>query len=586
MPDSIPAIEEGAISDWVGARNLQLGRSYFRDGAVFDLRRQGGYLKASCQGSIPRPYLLRIGFGAQGIKEAHCSCPVGGDGHCKHIGALLLAWSKQPDAFREVADLGVSLEQRSKEELIALIRQMLQLQPDLETLLEAPLPGHGRQNEPVSPEVYRRQVASAFRRAGDDWMALRGVAADVGVTVNTGDSFLDLNDFGAASTVYRAVAQEILANHEVVSDEDGLLGEVVDRCVEGLGSCLADADCDSSARDASLQTLFDIYRFDVDHGGFGLGESAPDLILEHATDEEKKVVAAWVRGAMPHESNRSDSFHRQAYGGFLLDLEEAHLDDDSFLRICRESGRLTDLVNRLLSLGRLEEAIAETEPAEGYQLLSLAEVFRSHGCGQSLEPLLAQRIEASQDHRFDHRYMEWLKERHKERGETAEAHALARRLLESRPGLERYLEVRELSRQLGAWEELRTQLLSGWSAAREYRLLTDIHLEEGDIDLALESVKHHRPGSFYGADQLIRVARAASETRPHAALDIYRQQAESLIDARGRENYQAACQHLTQVRDLYRRLSQETVWADFIAGLRERHRRLPALKEELSNAGL
>ena len=582
MPDSIPAICEGIVSNWVGLRNLQLGRSYFGNGAVFDLRRQGGSLKAYCQGSMTRPYRLYIVFDAGGIEEAHCSCPVGTGGHCKHIGALLLAWSKQPDAFREVAELDAALEERTKEELIALIRQMLQLQPDLEILLEVPLPGHGQRSDPVNPEVYRRQVASALRRAGNDWMALRGVAADIGMTVSVGEGYLAQSDFEGASGVYRAVVQEILENDELMTDEEGFLSEVVDRCVEGLGSCLAGGNQGSSARETSLQTLFDIYRFDVEQGGIGLGESAPDLTLEHATDEEKKIVAAWVRGAMSQGSSRGDAFNRQMYGRFLLDLEEAHLDDASFLRICRESGRLTDLVDRLLTVGRLEEAIAEAEATTDYQLLTLAEVFRSHGCAQRLEPLLARRIETSQDRRL----AEWLKERHKERGETAEAQALARQLLERRPHLDGYLEVRELSKQLGVWEDLRPRLLAGWSATKEYHLLTDIHLEEGEIDLALESVKNRRPGFHYGSDQVIRVAQAASEIRPLAALDIYRQQAEILIEARGRENYQLACEHLNKVRDLYRQLSQETAWADFIAGLRERHRRLPALKEELSNAGL
>ena len=82
------------------------------------------------------------------------------------------------------------------------------------------------------------------------------------------------------------------------------------------------------------------------------------------------------------------------------------------------------------------------------------------------------------------------------------------------------------------------------------------------------------------------MAQAASETHPQAALNIYRQQSESLIEARGRDNYRQACAYLTGVRDRYRQLSRISEWTGFIAELRERHRRLPALKEELSNAGL
>lgn len=582
MSNTIPEISESAILAWVGPRGFQLGRGYLENDSVFDLRRQGSALRACCQGSMPQPYRLRVAFGAEGIEEAHCSCPVGGGGHCKHAGALLLAWLDRPDGFRMVAELDADLEQRSKGELIALIKQMLQLQPDLETLLEVPLPGGDWRSDPVDPAPYRRQVSSAFRRGGDDWMATQRVATDVGIAVSAGDGFLALADYSNASIVYRAVAQEIMEHYDTMLDEDGRLTEVVDRCVDGLGNCLSGEGDDAAARNSSLQTLFRIYRLDMDYGGVGLGEAAPDLILEHATEEEKRAVAGWVRAAMPQGNGWSDNFQRQVHGRFLLHLEMAYLDDTAFLSICRESGLLAEMVDRLLALGRLEEATAEAELAGDYELLTLADIFREHGCGQRVEPLLAGRIETGGDHRL----VEWLKERHKERGELTDALALAQRLLERRPDLARYREVRDLSRQLGVWRELRPQLLAAWSAAKEYGLLTDVYLEEGEVDLALKSVKRRRPGFLHGADQLIRVAQAASETHPHAALDIYRQRAESLIEARGRENYRRACQHLVQVRDLYLRLSQEPVWTGYVAGLRERHRRLPALKEELSNAGL
>ena len=582
MAETIPAVSEETISAWVGPRSLQLGRSYFENEAVFDLRRQGSCLKACCQGSMPQPYRLRVAFGAGGIEEADCSCPVGGGGRCKHVGALLLAWLEQPDAFRAVAELDADLEGRGREELIALIKQMLRLQPDLEILLETVLPGGDRRRTPVDPETYRRQVSSAFRRGGNDWMAASRIAADLGVAVGAGDGFLGLDDHASAGVVYRAVTQGILEHYDPAYDEAGYLGDVVDRCVEGLGRCLSGGDPDASVREQTLQTLFEIYRFDVDCGGIGVGEAAPCLILEHAGDQEKRIVAGWVRAAMARGSSWTDNFHRQVHGRFLLELEMADLDEDAFLSVCRETGLVAELVDRLLTLERLDEALSEAELAGDYQLLILADVFLEHGCAESVEPLLVGRIETSQDRRL----VEWLKARHRERGELAEALTLAKRLLQARPHLAGYQEVRDLSRQLGAWGELRPELLAEWFAAGQHGLLTDIHLEEGEIDLALKSVRQRQPRFSYEADQLVRVAQAASETRPRAAVDIYRRQAESLIEARGRDNYRRACAHLTRVRDIYRQLGEEAVWTDFMAQLRERHRRLPALREELSNSGL
>jgi len=284
---------------------------------------------------------------------------------------------------------------------------------------------------------------------------------------------------------------------------------------------------------------------------------------------------------MGHGVGRSDGFRREAHGRFLLELEKEQLDDASFLGICREARLLEELVDRLLTLGRLEEAVAEAELAEDHQLPELADIFCHHELGRSIEPLLAERVEANGNHRL----MERLKEHHQEQGKLPEALDLAKRLLERRPGLSGYTEVRELSRQLGVWEELRSQLLGRWSAAGEYGLLTDVYLEEGEIDLALRAVQRG-PAGLHGGDRLIRVAEAASETRPQAALDIYRREAEGLIAGRSRENYRRACAHLTRIRELYRNLSEEPGWLAYVGELKERHRRLPALREELNNAGL
>ncbi len=583
---SIPPVSEDSILNWVGSRNLREGHSYFESQAIIDPRRQGKAIRAQCQGSMPLPYRLQAVIGPRGVVEADCSCPVGSGGRCKHVGALLLAWLHRPDDFRVAADFETDLEQRSKPELIALIKQMLQIQPDLETLLDATSPSAARGGVPVIMENYRRQVSAAFRRAGDDWYAMRSVPRDIGITLSAGDGFLALSDHGNASIVYQAVAQGIIEHYEMVQDDDGELCETVDRCVEGLDDCLASMELDPAARKNVLQTLCNIYLFNIDYGGGETAVTAPDAILERATSEEKSDIASRIREEMPQGNGWSGRYRRKAFGRFLLDLEDADSSDGSFLEICRESSLLPELADKLLSLGRLEEAAAEAETADDYDLLAIADIFHQNGCSQRIEPLLASRIATDRSHRL----LDWLKERHKERGELPQALELAKRKLEgnlSRASyLAGYVEARQLAQRLGVWEELRPQLLGQWSADGEFALLTEIHLEEGELDLALKSVKQGAVPSFPGGEQLLRVAEAVSATHPQDALEIYCQQAERLINLRGRDNYQQACKHLVKVRDLYFRLSQESNWANFIAQLRDQYRRLRALQEELGNAGL
>ena len=581
MGNPFPAVNEKAIVTWVGLLSYQLGRSYFEDGAISEPRLQGNTLKALCQGSMYQPYRVWVVYSAEGIEKAHCSCPAGGGGRCKHVGALLAAWLDQPDAFRAVEQPDAQLEQLGKSDLIALIRQMLQVQPNLEVLLEAALPGGDRGRTTIDPESCRRQIASAFRRVGDDRNAARRVVADIDTVMDTGNEFLDVSDHANACIVYQAVLQGLMEHYDMMLDNEDYLWGVIHQCVDGLADCLAAGDGDVAVRERALQALFEMYRFHADIGQFGLTEGAEDYMLELTTGEEKRVLAGWVRAAMP-EGNRHDEFRRQEYDRFLLDLETDHLDDDAFLEFCRESGRLEDSVDRLLMLGRLDEALADAGRAGDSDLPALAGIFRKCGYDRRLEPLLVKRVETTREDSL----VEWLMNRYEERGELAEALVLAQRLFGQHLDLAGYRKVQGLSRRLGVWQASRPELLAKWAAARQYGLLTDIHLEEGEIDLALKSVRRQRQVFSHGGDRLMRVARAAEETRPQAAVEIYREQAERLVETRGRDNYQQACVYLTKVRDLYRRMSQESVWTNFMAGFREHHRRLPALQDELDNAGL
>ncbi|HET6444793.1 MAG TPA: hypothetical protein VFI27_09475 [candidate division Zixibacteria bacterium] len=66
----------------------------------------------------------------------------------------------------------------------------------------------------------------------------------------------------------------------------------------------------------------------------------------------------------------------------------------------------------------------------------------------------------------------------------------------------------------------------------------------------------------------------------------HQDEAEKLIEARGRDNYEAAAGALVQAKGLYEELGQNEEWEAYIATLKERNSRLSALEEELEKAGL
>jgi uncharacterized Zn finger protein len=583
-PPGFPSLTRDDIRAWVGEATFRRGESYV-DTAIFDTRRTGRTLKARCQGTASQPYRVEATIGSRGVERDDCTCPVGKQ--CKHVAALLLAWLEDPDGFVEVEDLEAALERRDKPELIALIRHMLARHPELEALLDMPLPVASKHPKPADAALIRREVSSTFREAGDDWHAVADAAHNLEPLVQLGDDYASLGDWPSAAAVYQAIVQGIAEHYHDLSDENGELNVIVNECVAGLGACLQ-AATDPTQRESLLRALFDIYIWDIELGGIDMGYEAPRLILGQATADERRLVARWVREALPGGDTWSHAWRRQVFGSFLLRLAGDQVDDEEFLRICRETGRRRDLVSRLLTLGRIDAAEMEARQASDDELLDLADLLREHGHPERAEHLARERQPSPQ---WRDRYVAWLRDRARERGDSAEALALGEELFWRRPNLQHYEELKALAEAHGSWGALRPEVLSRLQGERQHVLLTEIHLREGEVGQAIEAVTQAGAGgSFpyaYSAEPLaIRVAQAAERDYPREAITLYTSAVKRLIQAQGRDNYATAAQYLARVRDVYQRLGEDAKWNGLIATIREQNRRLRALKEELERAGL
>lgn len=395
----------------VGEASVHKAKAYLRDDVWTDLRTQGNAVKGRCQGQALNPYRVVVTFDGDEIVGADCSCPVGDGGHCKHVAALLLYYRDHADVFVEVEELDAALERRSKGELVALIRRMVRRVPELESLIESPLPGYTDPAAADDPEPYRRQACAAFEHGGDEDPSAAVVAHELADIVATGEEFRAGGAIAAAVAVYRAVAEEVLRRFERFPDDDGDLLSVVGDCAAGLCTCLEATPADAPHRDALVRSLVDLYVADEAHGGLGVSDSVPEALLHRTTPVERRWIAARLRKALPHGDSWRDEYQRRSIGSFLLELEADELDDEAYLRLCRESGRAVELVDRLLSLDRLPEALKAIKAADDHDLLRLADLLVQHGHAQEAEWLVEDR--AGKAHKSH--LLEWLARRAAER---------------------------------------------------------------------------------------------------------------------------------------------------------------------------
>jgi len=584
MKENYPDISMQDIQAWIGPASLRKGKSYFDQGAIMEPRRQGMTLKARCLGSSAPSYRVEVTLDDEGISVAECSCPIGFGGHCKHVAALLLTWLNNPKAFKESADLDTTLEQRSKPELVGLIRRMLQRYPDLEYLLEIPSPEAGANQAAINPQTIRHQISQAFASTGEEWgrRDLFEAARDLDELLNLARQYQEHGDITNAMIIYRVLAEEILKHEDVVMDDEAdMLGGLVDDCVEGLGDCLEFVH-DPGARQEILQAIFNVYSWDVSMGGIGIGDSIPDILLENATPQEKELLAGLIQLALPDVRE----WGQETLGGLLLDLQAEELDDEAYLTICRQTGRLIDLVNRLLQLGCLDEAMTETEKAEDYKVPTLADLFVQHSHGPLAERMIRARSETSRDDRL----IDWLKDYAIQHDDLTKALELVRRLFWMQPTLERFLEIKKLATQIDQWVEVRLETLDKLSNNKQFALLVEIFLEEGEIDRALETLEQARSIARHQWEfphsLELQVAKAAETSRPESAIQLYLNQIHSLIGRHGRDNYAEAANFLKVVQGIYIRLGRKEDWQSLIASLRQENQNLPAFQDELKKAKL
>jgi hypothetical protein len=579
-----PEISEIDIQKWVGDNAYQRGFRYFEDEAILNPRRRGQSLIAECQGSQLAPYRVEIRLGVEGILDGSCSCPGGDGGHCKHAAALLLTWIHESETFIEVPELEQVLEERSKEDLISLIREMVTRYPDLEQLLELSALSNLPSGEFLQPDLIAQQIRRAFSSAGGEQGDNARIAENLQTILDLGEDLLDQEDVHNAATVYETLMEGMLVYEDCLyHDQSGDLGQVLAECEQGIQDCLGSAR-DPELRQGLLHTLFDLYLWDVQAGGLGYADETPSILTSQANLEEKQMISGWIQQEIPDGEDWEDDYQRRTLGGLWLTLMAGLLDNETYLRICRETGRTQDMIDRLLSLEQVEEALASVRSARRPNLTAIADLFEAHG-----HPQLGKQIITEQPNSgTDLQRLGWLKQYARRHQIWPEALRMAEATFWIAQSLENYNDLLEAATELNEQTAVRARVLERLESAGNFSLLVEIHLLENEIDLALAALERVEPEIWGERMAVLRrqVAQSIEIPRPREAIRQYLLLAEGLIEQRSRGSYAEAAMLLQRIRRLYQNLGEEDRSDIIIQSLRSEYQRIPALLDEMRRAGL
>lgn len=214
-------------------------------------------------------------------------------------------------ATQEKDSLLEQLQGKSREELLGLLEQIMQKQPEisslLKLLLELPLTSGARAEQKsgvgrvhtIEPTTIQAQVRAAFAQAGHAWGYSMLAATDLERVLDIGDRFTEAGQWANAQIVYATVADEILPSYEELEEEDYIAG-VLKGCVGGLLSCLeaqkelqAEDQLEESDRQTLLVSLFALWK----HGSeYGLEvDEIPEVLAQQVTADEQRRIEQWVQ---------------------------------------------------------------------------------------------------------------------------------------------------------------------------------------------------------------------------------------------------------------------------------------------------
>jgi len=587
----LPFITLDEIRNRASDASYTRGESYYRNDSIFDTVRRGNQIEGYCAASSqPQPYRVRAVFNSYGIAETSCTCSYEYGGDCKHIVALLLMYFHHPEYFEERPPVADVLAERSKDELIALIRQMIDHSPELQSLIDRPVPAKGLQT-PVDTASIRKELRRVLRDA-PEWGDNRAEQT-VNSIAKTAEEFASQGDWRNASVIYRAILEECVNQAEYFYyDEEGYYGGAVNDVVTKLCECLPALAEDDSERQTIFSSLLHIYLAEIEAGD--IAADVPETILRYARKPDLPAVREQIEEAKKKAQKKSYHEHTvKMYNEFLADLDLLDgANPEAILERLRGEGMYSLLVGKLIEMKRLDEAVKVIEKHLTQPHERLMELPRLVVAGRDDDAV--RLAKATLKRTNDESLMEWLLKRLKARGDTEDLFDWELRRMKADPNIDYYKELKAVAQQLHKWDATRTDIVHDLETDKRYDVLTLIYLTEEAWNDAWEMLakaqklkRIHLGYSIYSYEQLeMEVAERSRRALPEQALPIYVKHARARINDRNRDSYGQAASYLLIARDLYRQLGNEDTWQKLISDIRAEFKKLPALQDELRKAKL
>lgn len=595
------------------------GQELFRSGAVSHTAIQSNVLSGRCEGIESPFYIVRAELVEGGVRSDSCSCPYDFGGYCKHVVALLLTYTRDPERFAVRQETTELLADLSREQLLALLTKLLNEHPDLSDLVEATLAapsvsgrrkGAAKKRKKVDVDVYRRRVRGIMHsldhmRASEAYWHVGGLAGELGGVEKSAREFLDAGEPETALRILLTLVEESHDGFDYIDDSNGELGDFLNGVGETLAEVVLSLDLDEAERRDVISDINDLHGKLSDYGVEGL--SVAMMAAKHGWDEtpeQPRRVVVEDKDEEHEEWDEDDEFDEERddedddefEGGGIgwydplgssedstqiltrakLNVLERQGRTDEYLALCLRTGAHLRYALKLLELDRLPEAVAHTRKQlnDASEALTFAQALRDAG---HLDEAIRVGERGLQLGGHKATLGAWLAPFEETQGRTKQALEAWLAAFRETPSLAVWQTLKRLAGS--RWNKMKPEVMAALEKSYDKQPLAEVLLDEQQWDAAIKVADKHAQDYRVVAT----VADALIAHRPEWVIKASIKQAEILIAPTKSNLYPHAADWLRRAKAAYAKAGRTPEWQKYLLQLKEQYRRRPALMAQLKN---
>ena len=388
MPKSIKDITIEDVQDLFDSIIFLRGEEYFDSGCVKSIEPlDSSTITGVVRGS--QNYSVSIVINSDGEIACECSCPC--DFNCKHAAALLLEWMSAKRGYTEELREGKAqkkksikdiLNNKSKEELVELLNEVIIKNPDLKSLVK----------------IERKEIISKIRGLFSDfwdWNEVRDLISKLETILDGIKRNRNLWDKGLIKEM-EVCSGIMIKGQESVHDE-GDLGIFLEDWFLLYGEIFSYTKPNREEKKQFLKGIIDWIKDDQ----YGFDSSYEKALLGMCSCEEDISLIKDIFKPSGSEDDNDIDYYQQ----FYMELYGKLGLDEKYMEIAKGSGFSLSLIEKLISLNRLDEALAECNKCKDEDLLGSIEdkkidILKKLGKNSELKRLLFGIIMREGDMRY------------------------------------------------------------------------------------------------------------------------------------------------------------------------------------------